>query len=159
MTKICQLQQGLALIILTFCAVKACNINIYSNSSIGFTIQPCVNESDIDFDSNSVQWIISPCNHNSASKLIITCAKNFTLQDIAEHKIDYSGNGSFCERNTIGLKLNIVGCQSVRAKSMKTITVENCTFTSSYTAGCQTMLNFSNTNATVKKLFFYIHEQ
>ena len=147
--------QVLALIFLPFCAVKACNINIYSNSSIGFTIQPYVNESD-DFDSDSAQWIISPCNSPSATKLIIACVKNFTLQDIEEHKITGSGNRSFCETNSTALKLNITGCQSVRAKLMKNITVhvENCTFTSLYAAGCQTVLNFSKTNATVKNCSF-----
>ena len=156
----CRLQrilQGLALVLLPFYAVQACNINI--NSSTGFTIQRYVNESSPDFDSDSVQWTISPCNDNSESQLVITCAKYFTLQNVENHKLIDTDNRSDGEgllecRGTTSLKLNIFGCLRVRAKSVVNVTIEDCVFTSPLEADWQTMLDFSSTNATVKNCSF-----
>ena len=157
MAVMCQLHrvlQGLALII---CVVKGCNVNIVcSNPSIVFTIQQYVDESDTDFDSDNVQWTIAstpgPYNDNLAPKLTLTCAKNVTLRDAEKHKlINSSGEGSWhCgDATSDSLKLNIFGCQRVRAKSLN-ITIENCVFASPLAADWQTMLSFSSTNATVR---------
>ena len=160
MTIICRLQkilQVLALILTPFCAVKACNINIYSNSSIGFTLQPYVNESNIDFDSDTIQLVLSPCDHDlkTSELMIIICGKNFTMQNIEKSEIISNNNEGFWEcRNATSLKLNIIGCQSVRAKLIENVTIENCTFASLHAAGCQTVLNFSSTNATIKNCSF-----
>ncbi len=146
----------LALVILLPCTVKACTLSIYSNSLTGFTLQQFVNESDDDFD--AVQWTISdPCDHSLASDLVIICAKNVTLQDIEDHMVINGSNGPFCEsRNAAALEMNIVGCRSVKAKSMRNITmiIENCAFTNLLTAGSQTVLNFSSTNATINNCSF-----
>ena len=140
MAVMCQLHrilQGLAFI---FCVVKACNVNIVcSNSSVEFTIQQYVDESDTDFDSDNVQWTIAS---NSVPKLTLTCSNNFTLQDTEK----------YCDSAT-PLRLNIIGCQRVRAKSLN-ITIDNCIFTSPLEADWQTMLNFSGTNATIKNCSF-----
>ena len=111
MALMCQLHrilQGLAFI---FCVVKACNVNICSNSSIGFTIQRYVDESDTDFDSDNVQWTIASTD-NSAPKLTLTCSNNFTLQDAEKYKlINSSGEGSWHCGSATPLRLNIIGCQ------------------------------------------------
>ena len=153
MALMCQLHrilQGLAFI---FCVVKACNVNICSNSSIGFTIQRYVDESDTDFDSDNVQWTIASTD-NSAPKLTLICSNNFTLQDAEKHKlINSSGEGSWHCGSATPLRLNIIGCQRVKAKSLN-ITIDNCVFIRPLEADWQTMLNFSSTNATVKNCTF-----
>jgi hypothetical protein len=119
MAVMCQLHRILALILLSFCAVKACSITIVcSNSLIGFTIQRYVNESNADFDSDSDLWTIAstPCNNNSASKLTLTCVKNFTLQDAEKRKLINGSGEKFWQCGSVmSLKPNIFGCQRVRA--------------------------------------------
>ncbi len=141
----------LALIILPFCTVKACTISVFSNSSTGFTIQEFVDHSDTDdLDSDTVQWVISSCDHNITSKLVVTFAKNVTLRDTGENTTINSSN-----RNATTLRLNIIGCRSVRANSTRNnITIENCHFICYLTTGCQTTLNFNSSNAIVKNCSF-----
>ena len=92
-------------------------------------------ESDIEFDSNTIQLFLflSPCDHDlRASELMIMCGEKSEI-------INNDSEGFWECRNTTTLKLNIIGCQSVRAKLMANVTVENCTFASPHTAGCQTI--------------------
>ena len=143
----------LVLILLPFCAASVCDINIHS--STGFTLQ--VIDPDNSVESDTVQLVISYGDQDLISELAIVCVKNCTIRDIEKDIIIYSGNGRLQENRSIRsntLKLNIVGCRNIRAKSITNITIENCTFEFINHLGCQTVLDFSKTSATVKNCHF-----
>ena len=130
----------LVLILLPFCAVSVCDINIHS--SVGFTLQ--VIDPDNSFESDTVQLGTLSGDQDLISELVIVCAKNCTIRDTEEDMNIYSGNRVFQgKRNTTTLKLNIVGFRNIRAKSITNITIENCTFEFINHLGCQTVLDFS----------------